>query len=444
MKNTKPNSAFDFMISGRNQSQTRRQFLRHTMGAAVSLGLTGAGPVLGASRSKGLPKPNKSGIEHIVVVMMENRSFDHFLGWLPGADGKQAGLAYIDANGVAASTYPLAPDYQGCGHPGPDHSYDGGRVEFDNGNCDGWLRAGSNDIYAIGYYTQTDLPFLASAATAWTSFDRYFAAILAPTYPNRIYMHSAQMDRLDDSLLPFSTLPTIWDRLADHSLPAKYYYSDFPFTALWGSKYLGISHLISDFFSDAAAGNLPAVSLVDPRFIGEAEGLSNDDHPHADIRNGEAFLNSIYQAVTSSPNWQNTVMVITYDEWGGFFDHVPPAIAPIPAADAALGSDGRRGFRVPALVISPWSPRAQISHDVYDHTSILKMIEWRWSLRPLTIRDSTANNLAQALDFSSRNLNAPVFSVPTGPFGTLCAPLSSDELEIPLSFAAELGFPSPL
>jgi phospholipase C len=444
MKNTKPNSAFDFMISGRNQSQTRRQFLRHTMGAAASLGLTGAGPVLAASRSKGLPKPNKSGIEHIVVVMMENRSFDHFLGWLPGADGKQAGLTYTDANGVVASTYPLAPDYQGCGHPGPDHSYDGGRVEFDNGNCDGWLRAGSNDIYAIGYYTQTDLPFLASAATAWTTFDRYFAAILAPTYPNRIYMHSAQMDRLDDLLLPFSTLPTIWDRLADHSLPAKYYYSDFPFTALWGAKYLGISHLISDFFSDAAAGNLPAVSFVDPRFIGEAEGLSNDDHPHADIRNGEAFLNSIYQAVTSSPNWQNTVMVITYDEWGGFFDHVPPAIAPIPAADAALGSDGRRGFRVPALVISPWSPRGQISHDIYDHTSILKMIEWRWSLRPLTIRDSTANNLAQALDFSSRNLNAPVFSVPTGPFGTLCAPLSSDELEIPLSFAAELGFPSPL
>ena len=429
-----------------HQVETRRRFLRKTLGAAAAVSLTGVGTnaALATKRNKVLPKPNKSGIEHIVVVTMENRSFDHFLGWLPGADGKQAGLTYPDANGVATSTYPLAPDYQGCGHPDPDHSYEGGRIEFDNGKCDGWLRAGANDIYSIGYYTQPDLSFLGSAATSWTTFDRYFAAILGPTYSNRIYMHAAQTDRLDDSLLPLSTLPTIWDRLAEHSLSGKYYYSDFPFIALWGTKYLGISHLISEFFADAAAGTLPAVSFVDPRFVGEAEGLSNDDHPHADIRNGEDFLNGVYQAITSSPNWANTVLVITYDEWGGFFDHVPPGIAPIPPADAALGSDGRRGFRVPTLVISPWSPRGQVSHDLYDHTSILKMIEWRWSLRPLTVRDSGANNLAQALDFGARNLNAPVFNVPAGPFGTLCAPLSSDEVELPLSFAAELGFKTPI
>src|SRR5512143_3119268 len=96
-----------------------------------------------------LPAPAASGIDHIVVVMMENRSFDHFLGWLPGADGRQAGLVYNDAAGSPHSTYPLAPDYQGCGHPDPDHSYPGGRVEYDNGACDGWLRAGQNDEYAI-------------------------------------------------------------------------------------------------------------------------------------------------------------------------------------------------------------------------------------------------------------------------------------------------------
>src|SRR5205085_4976865 len=153
-----------------------------------------------------------SGIENIVVVMMENRSFDHFLGWLPGADGKQAGLTYLDNAGVAHATVPLAPDFQGCGRSDPDHSYQGGRIEFNNGACDGWLRAGSNDDYAIGYYTQADLTFLGSAAPAWTAFDRYFAPIMAPTYPNRIYSHAAQTDRLDDSILPLSTLPTIWDR----------------------------------------------------------------------------------------------------------------------------------------------------------------------------------------------------------------------------------------
>ncbi len=432
-------------LAGVDTPQTRRKFLRNAAGLTATFALTGAsGGVLAAKRNKILPKPNHSGIEHIIVVMMENRSFDHFLGWLPGADGKQAGLTYTDASGVAHSTQPLAPDYQGCGHPGPDHSYQGGRIEYDNGLCDGWLRAGLNDTYSIGYYAQTDLPFLANAATSWTSFDRYFSAIMAPTYPNRIYMHAAQTDRLDDSLLPLLSLPTIWDRLADHSLPGKYYFSDFPFLSLWGAKYLGISHLIADFFNDAAAGTLPAVSFVDPRFIGEDEGLSNDDHPHADIRNGEDFLNTLYQAVTSSPNWPNTVMVITFDEWGGFFDHVPPGVAPIPAADAAVGSDGRRGFRVPAIMISPWSNRGAVVHDVYDHTSILKMIEWRWSLRPLSVRDANANNLAQALDFSARNVTAPVFSVPSGPFGTLCTPLSETEIEFPLAFAAQFGFPSPL
>jgi phospholipase C len=426
---------------------TRRHFLRGTAGAAAGLALGGL-PSIAAPRNRVLPKPNKSGIEHIVVVMMENRSFDHFLGWLPGADGKQAGLSYSDAAGVSHPTYALTsltpPDYQGCAHPDPDHSYEGARVEYDGSACDGWLRAGSNDIYSIGYYTQADLAFLGGAAPAWTTCDRYFAAVLAPTFPNRIYQHAAQMDRLDDSLLPFSTLPTIWDRLADHSLPAKYYFSDLPFLALWGPKYADISNPIATFFADCAAGTLPAVSYVDPRLLLEEEGLSGDDHPHADIRNGEAFLNSIYEAVTASPNWPNTVMVMNYDEWGGFFEHVPPTLAPIPPADAALGSDGRRGFRVPALVISPWSPRNTVAHGLYDHTSVLKMIEWRWNLRPLTVRDSQANNLAEVLDFSQKNLTAPLFNVPAGPFGGACAPVSAasaDNSSAALQMAADFGFP---
>jgi len=238
-------------------------------------------------------------------------------------------------------------------------------------------------------------------------------------------------------------LPTIWDRLAERGVSAGYYYSDFPFLALWGAKYLGISHLISNFFADAAAGTLPAVSFVDPRFLGEEQGLSNDDHPHADIRNGEAFLNDVYEAITSSPNWANTVMVINYDEWGGFFDHVPPALAPIPPADAAVGNDGRRGFRVPAMVISPFAPQGQVAHGLYDHTSVLKMIEWRYGLQPLTVRDSTANNLAEILDFKAKRVVAPSFNVPAGPFGSLCSPLLEEEIEFPLDYAAALGFPTP-
>ena len=243
--------------------------------------------------------------------------------------------------------------------------------------------------------------------------------------------------------MPLSSLPTIWDRLADHSLSARYYFSDFPFLAFWGAKYVPISRPVTDFFADAAAGTLPAVSFVDPRFFGEAQGVSGDDHPHGDIRDGEAFLNSVYEAVITSPNWRNTVLVINFDEWGGFFDHVPPSLAPIPPADAALGSDGRRGFRVPALVISPWSPRGSVPHGLYDHTSVLKMIEWRWNLRALTVRDASANNLAETLNFSAPNVSAPHFTVPPGPFGVPCflSQADIDNAAALLEMAAGFGFP---
>src|SRR6187549_2747334 len=134
---------------------TRRQFLRY---AAATGGAVALGGARAFSQQALLPPPEFSGIDHIVVLMMENRSFDHMLGWLEDADGQQHGLRYADSNGVEHRTYRLAPDFQGCGHPDPDHSYDGGRVEYNGGACDGWLRAGTNDDYAIGFYQKQDLP----------------------------------------------------------------------------------------------------------------------------------------------------------------------------------------------------------------------------------------------------------------------------------------------
>lgn len=138
------------------------------------------------------------------------------------------------------------------------------------------------------------------------------------------------------------------------------------------------------------------------------------------MRNGQAFLNGIYNAVTSSPNWSNTVLVINYDEWGGFFDHVPPPFAPVPRADQTVGNDGLLGFRVPCLVISPWAKRGAVAWDQYDHTSILKMIEDRWNLPRLTVRDATANSLANVLNFNSPNVEAPRFAVPGESYDRLC------------------------
>ena len=374
--------------------------------ASARLARGAAGAIRGVEAAGAMPPPGRSGIDHRVVVMMENRSFDHLLGWLPGADGKQAGLRYLDKSGVAHSTHPLAPDFQGCGHPDPDHSYEGGRVQYANGVCDGFLRSGQNDAYAIGYYTGRDLRFLGPAARYWTACDRYFAPFMGPTFPNRLYLHAAVTDRTTNTQT-LSSLPTIWDRLAARGLKGRNYYMNIPTVLLWGPKYASIARPYAEFLLDCRLGRLPHVAFVDPLFTSSSEGTAADDHPHADIRAGEYFLARTYRAITTSPAWRRTVLILTFDEWGGFFDHVPPAVAPDVDPAFAL-----RGFRVPCLVISPLARRRRIAHGVYDHTSILRMIEWRWNLRPLSVRDAHANNLAAVLDFRHRNLHAPKITAP--------------------------------
>jgi phospholipase C len=414
---------------------TRRRFLA----GAAALGATVAGldRLVSASNARALPPPATSGLDHVVLVTMENRSFDHLLGWLPGADGKQAGLSYPGRDGKTHPTHHLT-DFQGCAFSDPDHSYEGARAEYNDGRCDGWLLAGNNDEYSIGFYQHADLPFLGAAAPAWTTCDRYFSSILGPTYPNRIYQHAGVTDRILNSTA-ISKLPTIWDRLAAAGLSGTYYFSDIPFTALWGDKLVSISRPYAQFLADRAAGRLPSVAYVDPRFGGEDEGVSNDDHPHGDVRAGESLLGEIYTAVTSSPQWRHTLLVITFDEWGGFFDHVPPARAP----DVQPAFE-RRGFRVPTLLISPFARRKTVAHGVYDHTSVLKLIAWRFGLSPLSVRDATAANLADALDFASHNTSAPSIVVPPAPSlpcppGAL--PGDGDWAEL-AALARSYGFPS--
>jgi phospholipase C len=379
--------------------------------------VTSAHPVL-----SDLPSPGNSQIDHVVVVTMENRSFDHFLGWLPNADGKQAGLTYVDTHGIAHPTYPLSGDNTGCPHPDPDHSYDAGRVEYDGGKMDGFLRAGTNDVYSIGYYGEKDIPFYAALARHYTACDHYFPSILGPTFPNRLFLHAAQTDRLSNTPA-LTTLPTIWDRLAAAGVSAHYYYSNVPFLGLWGPKYAGISRTYADFLLAASTGTLPAVSFVDPIYTILDDGTGNDDHPHADIRKGDRFLYDTFQAVARGPKWANTIFVVNFDEWGGFFDHVPPprAIAPNNVDPDLVNGKALLGIRVPTVVASPFSvgdPNdPSVSALVFDHTSVLKLIEWRWGLAPLTARDASNDvaNLAYALNFDHPNASVPTLPQPIAP-----------------------------
>lgn len=378
---------------------------------------------------KALPAPDSVDIDHFVIVMMENRSFDHMMGWVPGADGIQAGARFPDKNGRMIETFALAghPEYgfQGCGKEDPDHGYGGGRKHLNADRMDGWLHTVGDtsvdtDHFPVGYYRREDLPFFAGCADHWTICDRYFHGILASTFPNRMYLHAGETDRANNSF-DISSLPTIWDRLADGGLSGRYYFHDLPVTALWGAKYLLQSTRFEQFLLEAALGTLPNVSIIDPRFVGEApNGITNDDHPQADVRNGQAFLNSVYDAVRSSPNWSRTLMVIVYDEWGGFYDHVVPPVGPVSAQEAALPNDGRLGFRVPAVMIGPRAPK-QVSSLQFDINSVLNMVCWRWNLPTLGARGDWSLNMAWALDFENAPRgNAPAFDVGPGPYGVEC------------------------
>src|SRR6201997_1222891 len=190
-------------------SVNRRDFLRKAASVPAAAALAGtlaqstsavhAQSKIQAGAAGVLPSPERSGIEHVVVVMMENRSFDHFLGWLPGADGRQAGLSYADPTGALWKTHPLAGDFTGCGHVPPDHTYQGGRIQYDAGKMDGFLRSG-NDQFSIGYYQEADLTFFGALARQYTTLDRYFCSFMGPTAPNRIFLHAAQTDRISNTL----------------------------------------------------------------------------------------------------------------------------------------------------------------------------------------------------------------------------------------------------
>ena len=167
----------------------RREFLQKTAmtaGLAAAMGTVLSPDTIVAEAAKRqrrvpLPSPRNLPIDTFVVLMMENRSFDHYLGWLPGADGKQAGLQFADKTGQARGDAQLHADFQGCAYADPDHSWDGGRTQLDGGKMDGFLQSGDNDVFSIGYYGEKDLPFIPAAAQAFTAYDRFFCSLLAST-----------------------------------------------------------------------------------------------------------------------------------------------------------------------------------------------------------------------------------------------------------------------
>jgi phospholipase C len=428
---------------------TRRNVLQ-LMAASTGLALTGTELLAQTAAAAPAGSPHGSnGVEHVVILMMENRSFDHFLSWLPGADGRHD-MIYQATDGNFYPNYPLAPDFQGCGYSDPDHSWEGWLVQHNFGRMDGFLRRPTPpannpgvtlaraNTFPIGYYTNLerdhsrkavpDLPVIGALAEHYTVLDRYFCSFAGETFPNRFYQHAGRTDR-DHNSFAMSTLPTIWDKLSpvpnNKGVPTGgYFFRDLPYLGLWGGKYFAFWHPFAagdplaipvntpSFIDTVAAGNLPNVSFIDPAFDTEGNGTSADDHPLADIRLGERFIADAYHALASAGYLDNTVFMITFDEWGGFFDHVPPprVIDDTNPADVDHTGDGttptdgqllpdytQLGFRVPAIVVSNLAAKRVVHDGPFEHCSTLKLIENTFGLKPLTARDTNALDLGSVL-----------------------------------------------
>ncbi len=439
------------------EAMRRRDFLLRTAAVAGAAGLATQLPldsiVSGAARvqtAASFPSPRNMPVNTFVVLMMENRSFDHYFGWHPDADGRNAGLSYPDDQGQPHATHPLAPDFQGCAFEDPDHSWEGGRVQYDGGKLDGF-RKSPNDDFAIGYYERQDLSFGPALADAFTLYDRYFCSLLGPTWPNREYQHSAQSGGNKVNADPQDAADaynqgglyrweTIWDRMIAKGLSVTYYFSDLPFIAVFGKRYTNIVKPVSEFYSDAAAGTLPRLAFVDPMFLdgGGGDGLSGDEHPHGDIRIGQAFISDIVNAFVASPQFRKGALFVNYDEWGGFFDHVAPRLVPDDRSSTDPNENfGITGFRIPGFAISPYARRGHVSHMTVTHESILKLISYKFGLGHLNKRHRYASNIGRSFDWENPNFEVPDLPDPATPTSTPCSSQSSAAADRAATSAAE-------
>ncbi len=383
-------------MSGKDPSRlTRRGLLK---GAA-------AGSVVTACRtaprgdSGGTGTTSPGSIDHIIMVMMENRSFDHWYGarkLLEGnaaEDGLDAGMSNPGPDG---SDVPVFHATQLCPND-PPHGWSSSHDQFDEGRNDGFAqehgsRYGTDGAEVMGYLSRDDLPISYALADAYAVCDRYFCSVMGPTWPNRLYGHLGSSQGMKSNDLPDTgsyTDPAVWAKLTEAGVDWRYYYTDLPFIALLGNQIEpGRSFVFDQFLQDARTGDLPPVCWVDPGFS------YNDNHPPHHPALGELFIAAVHEALATSPAWDRCLIVLTYDEHGGFFDHVPP---PTTADDRAADGFDQLGFRVPSVLIGPYV-RQGVDSTQYEHTSWLRWICDKHGIEPWNARIAAADPFSGAID----------------------------------------------
>jgi phospholipase C len=349
-------------------------------------------------------------IRHVLVLMKENRSFDHLFGklhdLLPDVDPIPAGYTNPGVDGR-----PVSPSHAAttCIPFDPGHQLEGMTASVDDGRMDGFVRnaaasTGTDGTFAITTYDPTDLPFDYFLARTFAVGDRHFAPVVSGTAANRTFMMFGTPTGVVNTGISYPPPETasIFQLLMSAGFTWGAYTDGNPFSSTlgWSGNDPGV-HGIEALVAALDAGTLPNVAFVDG--IEDIE----DDHPTADLQIGEAWLKRIYDHAVTSPQWQRLAIVYTYDEGGAFFDHVPPpdGCLPLPSRSPFTA----RGPRIPLVVISPWSRRGYVSHVVRDHTAITRFIEALFGLPALTARDANSDALLDMFDFScGRDLSVPI------------------------------------
>jgi phospholipase C len=419
---------------------TRRRLLT---GATALSGVAAGAAVLPASLRRALagtleapPGGSLRDIEHIVILMQENRSFDHYFGTMPGVRGfaDPAAIRLPGGGPVFRQPFPghpqgyLAPFHLNTrttsaqATPGTDHSWPTQHLAWNNGTMDRWVQA--KGPFTMGYFTQADIPFQWALAQAFTVCDQYFCSVLGPTNPNRLCMWTGMIDpdgtgggpitdnspAYDNVSLSWTTYPErlqraglSWqvyqeeDNYDDNALAWFRQFARAPASSpLWQR---GMQKRPAGWFeADARAGRLPQVSwLVAPS--------AQSEHPDYFPAAGAEYVASKLDAIASNEDlWHKTVFILTYDENDGLFDHVPPPVARRGTRGEYVGGEPiGLGFRVPAVVVSPWSAGGRVCSDVLDHTSLIRLLERRFGVREPNIspfRRRTCGDFTTALRFS--------------------------------------------
>lgn len=398
----------------------RSDYTAEEAAAARQSCLFKAGTLPGLSLAKDAPLGHQIPIDTIVIMMMENRSFDHLLGDLkatqPEADVAAPDAANPDADGVPIPRFHMSDD---C-FDDPNHGWNGTHLEWNGGRMDGFVTnndGASDGTRVMGYYTAGDAPVLYALADAFAVADRSFSSLLGPTFPNRAFMQAASSFGVVGNGLYDDAHDTVVTIMEGGGVTWHDYYAALPTLLLFPGNFSGRREhysLLPSFFEDAAAGRLSQVNWVDPELGDDFGAVRNDFHPPGDVQLGDQFVERAVRALMASPQWPHMAIILTFDEHGGLYDHVPPPpacppddIAPMLGAGDQPGAFDRLGVRVPTIVISPYAKAHYVSHDVFDHTSILRFIEARFILPSLTNRDANANPYFDLFDFKKPALLHP-------------------------------------